>query len=640
MRLFSLRLFASLLISVVLCIPATAQLTVVSAASYKSLVAPDSLASIFGTSLANSTATAQLNPQGQLPTVLAGVSVQINGTSASLLYVSPRQINFLVPANTDLGTATVLVQSSLVNIQGVMQVGIVAPALFSKDASGSGSGAILNAVTFTGEPFLVETPQNTGIDKRTRLAVFATGLRYAGNLSESPTQSNVAIAVQARDTSGNSYDVEYAGSAPGFFGLDQVNLILPAAADGAGVISLALAVGGILSNTVTFNVASLPDNQVHLAQMTLTPASIIAGNSVAGTVSLNANARFGGFNASLSNSGLGVTTPLSVTIPQGQESATFTVQTGSVANGNVTVKASAGNSSASAALQIYPVNTPRLTAVSLSAKSVQGGNNLTGTVTLSGPTALGGGTVQLSSDNAFVQLPATVFVGIGTSSATFNVTTTTVTSQQSATITATFASSTASAMLSVNPALSVSLSPVAAVGGASATGTVTLNQASTTNTTVALTSSDPKTATVPASVVVPSGQLSAMFTISTLTVTSSRTIVITATSGAASQSAALTVNPAGLPSLVSLTLNPGAVQGGKSATGNIRLSAAAPTGGLVVQLSADNPFVAQIPSFVTVASGQTTATFTITTSPVTSTQSATITASFAGVSQSGTLTVQ
>ena len=233
--------------------------------------------------------------------------MEIDGKASPLLYVSSKQINFLVLPGTDLGTADVLVRSSAFSTQfkGTMQVRNVAPALFSKDATGTGPGAILNAVTFTGEPFLVETPQNSGDDKRTRLAAFATGLRFAGNPSRNPDEENVAIQVQARDSSGNSYDVEYAGSAPGFFGLDQINLILPAEADNAGVISLAIAAGDTLSNTVTFKVGSLPDNQVHLSDLVLSPTSIIAGSDVNGTVSLNARARFGGYNVSLANNVLG-----------------------------------------------------------------------------------------------------------------------------------------------------------------------------------------------------------------------------------------------------------------------------------------------------------------------------------------------
>jgi uncharacterized protein (TIGR03437 family) len=626
-----------------LCVQASAQIAIVNAASYRPLVAPNSLASIFGTNIANSTAHGQLGADGQLPTQLAGVSLQINGTAAPLLYVSPSQINFLVPTGTVLGTATVLLQPSpaAAQIQSTMQAGMVAPGLFSQDATGTGTGAILNAVTFTGPPFLVETLQNSGTDKRTRLAVFATGLRYAGNPSQNPDETNVAIQVQAQDSSGTSYDVEYAGSAPGFFGLDQINLLLPAQADGAGVISLAIAAGDVLSNTVTFDMGSIPANEVHLAALTLSADSIIAGSPVTGTVSLNAVARFGGYRVSLANNTLGVSTPSSVLIRQGQTSATFTVTTSSISSNTVTITASAGSFSQSAAIQIYPVNTPQLTGLTLGVESIQGGDSVTGTLTLSGKVALGGATVNLTSSNpAVVVVPAMAALSFGQSSASINVTTTGVTSQQSATITATFANSTATATLLVNPVLTITLSPAAVVGGTPATGTVALAQAATANATVMLQSNDTKAASVPVSVIVPAGQLSATFTISTTTVLSTVMPIITASYAAASQSAPLTIYPAGLPTPVSLTLNPVTVPGGNNSTGTVTISAPAPSAGLVVNLSTNNPFVSQIPSYVVVASGQTIATFTINTPTVSASQTATITASAGAVSQSATLTVQ
>jgi hypothetical protein len=249
--------------------------------------------------------------------------------------------------------------------------------------------------------------------------------------------------------------------------------------------------------------------------------------------------------------------------------------------------------------------------------------------------------VNLTSSNpTVVVVPATVAFSFGQSSASVNIITTGVMSQQSGTTTATFANSTATATLLVNPALTLTLSPAAVVGGTPVTGTVSLAQASNTGATVSLGASESNSALVPDSVIVPAGQLSAAFTISTSSVIAPVAIIITASYNAASASSALTINPAGLPTPVSLALNPMTVQGGNISTGTITISAPAPSAGLVVNLSDDNPFVAQIPSFVVVASGQTVATFTIATPTLASSQTATITASAGGVSQSATLTVQ
>ena len=182
-------------------------------------------------------------------------------------------------------------------------------------------------------------------------------------------------------------------------------------------------------------------------------------------------------------------------------------------------------------------------------------------------------------------------------------------------------------MLTVNPALAITLTPATVVGGNTVAGTVSLAQAGAMNASVSLKSSDSQLAHVPASVIVPAGQLSASFTIPTSVVTAPRTIIITASYAGASISGQTTLNPPGLPAVTGLVLDPKFVQGGKSSTGTITLSSPAPTGGLVVDLSTDNPFVAQIPAFVLVSSGQSKASFVIATPVVTATQTATITAS-------------
>jgi len=93
------------------------------------------------------------------------------------------------------------------------------------------------------------------------------------------------------------------------------------------------------------------------------------------------------------------------------------------------------------------------------------------------------------------------------------------------------------------------------------------------------------------------------------------------------------------PSLSSLSLNPTSVVGGNSSTGTVTLTAPAPSGGFVVNLSSSNPSVATVPSTVTVPAGTTSATFTVSTRAVSSATSVTITASAGGVSRTATLTV-
>jgi hypothetical protein len=106
-----------------------------------------------------------------------------------------------------------------------------------------------------------------------------------------------------------------------------------------------------------------------------------------------------------------------------------------------------------------------------------------------------------------------------------------------------------------------------------------------------------------------------------------------------SQPVTVTVdNSAPAPALASLTLDPGSVTGGNSSTGTVTLDAAAPEGGIVVTLESSNA-TAAVPASITVPQGATGATFTVSTSAVSTETSATITATHNGVIRTATLTV-
>src|SRR5262245_41634004 len=82
------------------------QVATVSAASFAPVVAPDSIAAAFGSRLATSTQIASSQP---LPTTLAGTTVKVNGALAQLFFVSPLQVNFVLPSGTPSGAASVVV---------------------------------------------------------------------------------------------------------------------------------------------------------------------------------------------------------------------------------------------------------------------------------------------------------------------------------------------------------------------------------------------------------------------------------------------------------------------------------------------------------------------------------------------------
>ena len=627
----------------------SAPFAVVSAASYQpgGAVAPDSLAALFGVNLAGSTASATLDANGQLPTELAGTRVEVNGEAAGLLYVSSSQINFVVPGDAAMGTADVLVRNTATGAaqSATMLVQNTAAGVFSADGSGKGPGAILNAVTNATAPFLTVTPEITGSDQRTRLAVYATGLRYAGNSSHDPSIVNAAadVGANAKDAAGNSYNltVEYAGPAPGYFGLDQVNIVLPPDLDGAGVVSLSLTAESITSNVVSFQMGSLPADSIRVAALSFSPSYVNGGDSATLTISLNGLARTIGLPVSLRSNSTAAQVPLLVTVPAGKTSTQVTVSTSPVTTvQTVTITAQAAGATQTAALEIEPASALQVSTLSVSPTSVLGGRNVSASVTLTGTAPPAGVKIGISSDNSNAQPPATVSVLFTASSATFSIPTSVVTASQICTITATLGRTSKTAQITVIPALQLVLASSSVVGGNSVNGTVTIaDSAPIVGATVTLLSSDP-TAKTPYGVVIPSGQTAASFTIATSAVTAARTVTITATYGTLpKQSATLTVNPPASATLAGVTVSPAYVTGGTSATGTVTLGAAAPVGGITVTLKS-SAAAAQVPAFVTVPQGATAASFTISTTHVTSTETVTITATAGGVTETAVLTVQ
>ena len=96
--------------------------------------------------------------------------------------------------------------------------------------------------------------------------------------------------------------------------------------------------------------------------------------------------------------------------------------------------------------------------------------------------------------------------------------------------------------------------------------------------------------------------------------------------------------PASNVALSAVTVNPTDVVGGNTSTGTVRLTAAAPAGGVTVALSSDNTAVATVPPSVTVVAGATSATFTVSTNQVNS-QSSDIIGTAGGVTRYAIITV-
>jgi len=191
---------------------------------------------------------------------------------------------------------------------------------------------------------------------------------------------------------------------------------------------------------------------------------------------------------------------------------------------------------------------------------------------------------------------------------------------------------------------SVQLTPSSVIGGTQAEVNVLLapGAVATTSTSLTVTSSRSSVVPAPTGIRIIAGMTNVRFKLDTASVTTTQTVTITVSAGSgSSRSATLTVTPAGAATLGSLQTQPSTVPGGTDSTGVVSLTpgTSAPSGGAVVSITNDNPSLVTTPFNVTVAAGQSSASFPIRTQQTGLTTAVTITANYAGVTRSATLTV-
>ena len=236
-------------------VPSFSSAGVVNGASFKGPVAPGSIVSIFGANLGATESARQL----PLPTMLGGVCVTANQTSVPLFYTSPTQINAQLPAELATGRVTLTVRSrdtARVSSSVAVQVNAAAPGVFTMSAEGRTQAALFHADDFT-----PVTPKNPG--KRDKdLILFATGLgRVNPAVASGAAASDKPLSATSQEVTvtigGHGMIVSYAGLAPGYVGLYQINLRVPGDRVQGDSLPVAVTIGGVSSASSSATIASI-----------------------------------------------------------------------------------------------------------------------------------------------------------------------------------------------------------------------------------------------------------------------------------------------------------------------------------------------------------------------------------------------
>jgi uncharacterized protein (TIGR03437 family) len=225
-------------------------LSILNAASYAPItnpVAPGEFVTIFGVGLSSVTQSAQTLP---LSTKLGNVQVTVNGRLAPLDYVSATQINLIIPFATSEPYATFQVtNSSGKSNQVTVYTNLTAPGVFTLTNLDGTYPAGVGPAAVTHLDYSLVTPENPAVAGET-LVLYLSGLGAVtpqigdGVGASSLTTANeypgsIFIDVLDQNLTDEDANVSFAGLAPGFPGLYQINFTVPSGlASGPGTVDV------------------------------------------------------------------------------------------------------------------------------------------------------------------------------------------------------------------------------------------------------------------------------------------------------------------------------------------------------------------------------------------------------------------
>jgi uncharacterized protein (TIGR03437 family) len=215
-------------------------------------VSPGEFISIFGFNLAPSTARSNSLP---LETTLAGTQVLLDGQPLPLDFVSSGQINAVMPYSTPVNGIQELVvkQNGVYSLPEALVVATANPAVFTQDSSGQGAGVIV-VVKADGRQFTASASQPASAGDS--LVIYCAGLgpvnpAIADGMGAPPSPHSNTVNLVTVTIGGQNAQVKFAGLAPGFAGLYQVNVVVPPGTTAGANVPVVLTTAGFSSAPVT-----------------------------------------------------------------------------------------------------------------------------------------------------------------------------------------------------------------------------------------------------------------------------------------------------------------------------------------------------------------------------------------------------
>lgn len=217
-------------------------------------VAPGSIAAIFGTGLNDGSQVlfSSFGPDGLLVTTLGSASVTVGGISAPMFYSTSGQLGIQIPVELD-GQASADVQVTVGGQTSQIQtvnLTSVKPGLFTVSQNGRGTAVCLHTDGVT--PVSTDLPAHPG-----EVVIFyGTGFGPVNPplATGAPSTGNQTMFMPTITIDGLTAEIQFSGVAPGFVGLNQINVVVPGLARTNAADPVVLTVNGVPANPVTLPV--------------------------------------------------------------------------------------------------------------------------------------------------------------------------------------------------------------------------------------------------------------------------------------------------------------------------------------------------------------------------------------------------